>query len=272
MNSRIYDAVVSHTRTSPHKNSFRYNVCTFLLDLEELDELDKEHLFFARNSFSLFSFYDKDHIQFGEKDTLSNLKAFLSASGVSETIGKVYLLTNLRVLGYVFNPVSFYFCFSEKGNLLCSVQEVGNTFGEIKPYVGLVIPNNKGTIANPQFHIRVKKDFYVSPFISLDSEFEFRLNFPEEDLKIGVDSWENGKRILTTSFFGKKIPFRNKNLGFLFARFPFVTVKIIVLIHWQALKLWLKQIPYINKKDNLNKQTGVSLGQVSKPVSIAKFD
>ncbi|WP_242935454.1 DUF1365 domain-containing protein [Leptospira kobayashii] len=272
MNSVIYKASVSHTRTKPVKNQFTYKVFTFLIDLQELGDLDRNSFFFRRNRFGFFSFYDKDHLQFGKKDTYENVKSFLTASGIKDSVGKIYLLTNLRILGYVFNPVSFYFCFSESGTLICSVPEVGNTFGEIKPYVGLVNSGAKGTISDPQIHLRTKKNFYVSPFISLDSEFEFRLNFPEGELKIGVDSWEEGERILTTSFLGKKISFTDENLFILFCQYPFITVKIIALIHWQAVKLWIRKIPYIKKDENPNKQTGVSLGQVSEPVSLTKSD
>jgi len=272
MNSAIYKALVSHTRTKPIKNRFQYEVCTFFLDLQELNDLDGESFLFRRNKFGLFSFYDKDHLQFGKTDVYENVKEFLFASGIKDRIGKIFLLTNLRILGYVFNPVSFYFCFSESGTLLCSVPEVGNTFGEIKPYLGLVKSQSKGTIADPQIHLRVKKNFYVSPFIPLDSEFEFRLNLPDEELKIGVDSWEEGERVLTTSFLGKKIPFSDKNLFILCCQYPFITVKIIALIHWQAIRLWIRKIPYIKKNENQDKQTGVTLGQVSEPVPVAKSD
>ncbi len=272
LNSSIFHAVVTHSRAFPIVNRFRYKVGTFLLDVEELPTLGEKIRFFGYNRFSLFSFLDKDHLRFGEGDFYTQIKSFLIASGIKEEIGKIYLLTNLRVLGYVFNPVSFYFCFSSSGNHVCSIAEVGNTFGEIKPYVGLVKEGVKGTISDPETHLRVKKNFYVSPFIPLDSEFEFRLNFPKSHLAIGVDSWEDGKRVLTTAYLGEKKIFSSKNLFILFCRYPFITVQIIVLIHWQAMKLWMKKIPYIKKYENLDQQTGVTLGEVSEPISLGKFN
>ncbi|MDF3819886.1 DUF1365 domain-containing protein [Leptospira sp. 96542] len=266
----MYKADVFHTRTFPKQNHFHYQIFNFYLDLEEIDQLVKLSAFFSRNKWNLFSFYDKDHLFFGKNNVYENVKCFLRESGVQEPIGKVFLLTNLRILGYVFNPVSFYFCYSENGKLICSIPEVGNTFGEIRPYIGLPFEKNIGTIASPEVHLEVKKEFYVSPFIGLESYFDFRLNAPNDKLQIGVDSYEDGKRTLTTSFIGKKISFSNKNLLKLFAQFPFVTVKIIVLIHYQAFKLWVKKIPYIKKHQNLENQTGVSLGKASKPISLAK--
>lgn len=270
LNSCMYEADVFHARTAPKPNKFQYRIFNFYLDLSEIDQLSHKSFWFSRNRFNLFSFYDKDHIQFEKGTIYENVKSFLEASGVMN-IGKIFLLTNLRVLGYVFNPVSFYFCFDTNGKPLVSIAEVGNTFGEIKPYVGY-FKQAKGTIADPDVYIREPKYFYVSPFISLDSEFEFRLNLPNDQLQIGVDSFENGKRILTTSFLGKKIPFQSKYLLKLFTQFPFITVKIITLIHWQAFKLWIKKIPYIQKHQNLEKQTGVPLGKITEPVPLTRHD
>ncbi|XDD48566.1 DUF1365 domain-containing protein [Leptospira sp. WS39.C2] len=267
----MYEADVFHKRTAPTENKFRYKIFNFYLDLEEIDQLSHKSAIFSRNRWNLFSFYDRDHLQFGKTTIYENVKTFLEASGVKVPIGKIFLLTNLRVLGYVFNPVSFYFCFDQKGEPIVAIAEVGNTFGEIKPYIGWFQKAN-GTIANPDVYIREQKQFYVSPFIPLDSEFEFRLNLPNEKLQIGVDSYEEGKRILITSFIGKKIPFQSKYLLKLFIQFPFITVKIITLIHWQAFKLWIKKIPYIKKHQNLEKQTGVPLGKISEPVPFTRND
>lgn len=270
LSSCMYRADVFHARTAPKPNKFQYRIFNFYLDLSEIDQLSHESFWFSRNRWNLFSFYDKDHIQFEKGTVYENVKSFLEASGV-RNIGKIYLLTNLRVLGYVFNPVSFYFCYDTDGKPLVSIAEVGNTFGEIKPYVGY-FKKAKGTIADPDVYIREPKNFYVSPFISLDSEFEFRLNLPGDQLQIGVDSFENGKRILTTSCLGKKIPFHSKYLLKLFIEFPFITVKVITLIHWQAFKLWIKKIPYIQKHQNLEKQTGVPLGKITEPVPLRRHD
>lgn len=271
LNSCMYEADVFHMRTAPTQNKFQYKIFNFYIDLEEVDQLSHKSIFFSRNRWNLFSYYDKDHLQFGKESTYENVKTFLEASGVKEPVGKIYLLTNFRVLGYVFNPVSFYFCFTPNGTPLVAIAEVGNTFGEIKPYIG-TFQKGKGTIADPEVYIREPKHFYVSPFITLDSEFEFRLNIPNEKLQIGVDSYEAGKRILITSFIGKKIPFRSQSLLKLFIQFPFITVKIITLIHWQAFKLWIKKIPYIKKHQNLEKQTGVPLGKISEPVPFTRND
>jgi len=263
---------VAHTRIFPVKNKFQYRVGTFLLDLDELETLNQKNLFFGNNSFSLFSFWDKDHLHYGDGPLKDQIIQYLYDSGIKQKIEKVYIVTNLRVLGYVFNPVCFYFCFGSDQKMVCTIAEVGNTFGEIKPYIGLVDVHANGTIAEPQSYLRVRKDFYVSPFIPLDSEFEFRLNFPETKLSIGVDSFEDGKRVLITSFLGEKKEFSSWNLFILFCRYPFITVQIIALIHFQAIKLWMKRVPYIKKNENIENQTGVTLGEVSKPVSLARND
>lgn len=271
LSSCMYEADVFHMRTAPTQNKFQYKIFNFYIDLSEVDKLADRSFLFSKNRWNLFSYYDKDHLQFGKDSTYENVKEFLLASGITSPVGKIFLLTNLRVLGYVFNPVSFYFCFDPEGSPLVAIAEVGNTFGEIKPYIGK-FKKAKGTIADPEVYMREQKNFYVSPFIGLDSEFEFRLNVPKENLQIGVDSYEDGKRILITSFIGKKIPFHSKYLLKLFVQFPFITVKIITLIHWQAFKLWIKKIPYIKKHQNLEKQTGVPLGKISEPVPFTRND
>jgi DUF1365 family protein len=261
--SGIYEATVVHTRLTKKKNQFRYRIYTFLLDIDFLDEIQKHSFLFRRNKFSLFSFYDKDHWQAGEKTVRENIEKFAREHGLKEKIGKILLQTNLRVLGYVFNPVSFYFLYSTAGEAIASIAEVGNTFGERKMY--FIPGNGKGSSDTMGFDFRLvtKKFFYVSPYIALDSEFDFRLDTPEEKLRMQVDSWESGKKTLGTAFTGQKKPFRDVFLLIYFLKYPLVTVKVIGAIHYQAMILYLKKIPFLRKNDNLDLQREVQVGKSS---------
>ena len=163
-NSSLYECTVMHHRLEPLKHRFVYKIFMFSLDLDELDSLHSKLWLFSRNSMNIFSFGDSDHLQYGKTTTKENIIEYLRQNEIDLYGGKIYLITNLRTFGYVFNPVSFYFCYDAGGNAVCAVSEVGNTFGEMKPY--LLDRTDKNETG---FRKRMDKLFYVSPFINLDT-------------------------------------------------------------------------------------------------------
>ncbi|RHX89219.1 DUF1365 domain-containing protein [Leptospira stimsonii] len=256
MNSCIFQAKVMHDRRSPRKNRFRYGIFTFALDLDELNTLNQTFRFFGVDRRSFFRFSTKDHLDFGKTSVKENILEYLKQNGVTEKIKRAILITNVRVLGYVFNPVSFYYLFDEKEEPLCAVAEVGNTFGEQKPFF-----LGKDSWKDGAFRLRTGKFFYVSPFVGLKSEFEFTLRPSFEGLNIRIDALEDGQPVMVTTYTGRRLELSDWNLVRMFFRYPLVTVKVIVLIHWQALRLFLKGLPYIKKEENIDLQKGVHLGK-----------
>ncbi len=257
LNSSIYTCVVSHTRLEPKKNSFKYGIFTFLLDLDEIPEIHKKSFLFSHNSWNLFSFYDSDFLQMGKKNLKENIIMYLQKEGIDAEIEKVILLTNIRVLGYVFNPVCFYYCLNAKGETKAIVVEVHNTFGELKPYLLREEDSTKDRIFIKKF----TKYFYVSPFQDLETEFEFRIGAIEDSFRIDIDDYKDGRKVFLSNYKGKRNPLTTGSLLAHFFRFPLVTLRIIGLIHWQAFKLWLKGIPYYKKIQNLELQRGVYNGK-----------
>jgi len=257
-NSCLYRGTVMHNRLMPKPHSFYYRVFMFYIDLDEIGALQKKLLLFSHNAFNFFSFRDKEHLQLpaGRPDATKNTKQhitdYLAANGIQIGNGKIMLLTNLNVLGYNFNPVSFYFCFDEAGNPLCSVAEVSNTFRELKPYL-LGMENLK----EGKFHLNTTKYFYVSPFIDHDTNFDFNLNIPSEKLNIKIDDYKNGERFFISTLTGSKKPLNNSYLFWYSLRFPLITLRIIALIHWHAMLLWLKKIPFHPKAANQHLQKDV---------------
>ncbi|XDD52476.1 DUF1365 domain-containing protein [Leptospira sp. WS92.C1] len=245
-----------HDRKFPKKNRFRYRIFTFSLDLDELELLDTRLKLFGVDRSAFFRFSTNDHLDFGKTSVKDNILEYLKQNGVTETISKIILITNVRILGYVFNPVSFYFFYGAKEEPLCAVAEVGNTFGEQKPFF-----LGKESMRDEAFCLRTEKFFYVSPFVKLESEFEFTLRIPGDSLNIRIDVLENGHTVMITTYTGKKIELTDGNLLRMFIQYPLVTVKVIVLIHWQAFRLYLKGLPYIKKTENTNLQKGVHLGK-----------
>lgn len=258
MNSCLYKATVMHHRLAPKKHRFHYSVFMFYIDLDELELLKKKLFLFSRNRFNFFSFRDKEHLQLPidapdtSKPTRAHLLDYLKQNGMNAPVGKIMCLTNLNILGYNFNPVSFYFVLGHDQQPLCSVAEVSNTFGEMKPYfLGMEHFDQK------KFHLNTAKYFYVSPFFDHDAHFDFNLAVPDSKLNIRIDTFGKEERVFISTLTGIKKPLTNANLFWYSIRFPFLTLRIITLIHWHALLLWLKKIPYHKKDDLLNLQRDV---------------
>lgn len=259
INSCLYKAKVMHHRLAPKVHSFHYEIFMFYLDLDEIDCLSKQLKFMGRNRFNLFNFRDKDHLQLPREkpDTSKNIRqhitGYLRQNGVEIGDGRIMVLTNLCTLGYQFNPVSFYFCYDVSEQVVCSVVEVCNTFLEMKPY--FLGPE---TMQNNRFKLNTTKYFYVSPFIEMDTSFDFDLHLPGEKLQVKIDDYDKeGKRFFISTLNGLRKPLTDSNLLLYFVSFPLITLKVIGLIHWQALKLWLKKITYHKKNDNLDLQKEV---------------
>ena len=248
-----------HNRLAPKVHRFHYDVFMFYLDLDEIDALSKRLKFMSRNRFNLFNFRDKDHLQLprenpdNSKNIRQHITDYLATNGVTIGNGRIMVLTNLCTFGYQFNPVSFYYCYDEAGAPLCAIVEVCNTFLEMKPYF-----LGRDTMKDGQFKVNTEKYFYVSPFIEMDTNFDFDLHIPGEKLQVKIDDYDKaGKRFFISTLSGTKKELNDSTLLYYFLSFPLITVKVIGLIHWQAFKLWLKKIPYYKKDENLNLQKEV---------------
>ena len=252
LKSKIFIGKVHHIRTRPIKYSFSVKHFMFFLDLDDLNGLD---IFFPLLSYKrrgIFNFNKKDHYILS-KDNLKNQFKEIT----KKDIHKIFLLTNLRIFGYVFNPISVFFCFDKSQNLSSVIYEVGNTFKEQKIFDKSIIKDNTASL-------KTKKLFYVSPFIPLDVVFNFfsKINNKgkTEEIILQVESSQSDCKILTATFHAKSKEINNKNLISLISSFPFQTLKIIFLIHWHAFILWFKKLDYIKKSDNKDKQTEVLYG------------
>ena len=257
MNSCLYKSLVMHNRLAPKKHAFNYNVFMFYIDLDEIESLKKNLIFFSHNKFNFFSFRDKEHLQLPidkpdtTKSTQQHIQEYLKQNGVNNA-SRIMLLTNLNVLGYNFNPVSFYYCFDEKNEPLCCVAEISNTFREMKPFF-----LGKKQLSGDNFHLNTTKYFYVSPFIEHDTNFDFNLTIPSEKLNIRIDDYKDGNRFFISTLTGTKKPLNNTNLFWYSLRFPLITLRIIGLIHWNALLLWLKKMRYYKKAERPDLQREV---------------
>jgi len=240
MNSCIYNGVVTHTRFKPVKHFLKYKTFSFFIDLDEIDKLDKDNPIFSYNKFNIFSFYDKDHGDRNGKSlktwVFSNLKRF----DINENINKIKLLCYPRIFGYVFNPLSIFYCY--ENNLLKAIfYEVKNTFNEQHTYIFKVKDNN-------MIDQKCKKKFYVSPFMDMDTYYNFKLLNPNENLSISIKQTDKEDIVLSAVQTGKRKEFTFKQLMLNFFKYPLMSFKIISAIHFEALLLWLKGAIY-RKRD-----------------------
>jgi hypothetical protein len=249
LRSCLYECRVFHRRLHPKQHEFLYRIFLFGVDLDELDRLSRAVPLLAINRSGLYSLRDADHFQMVPGGLRANAEAFLASQGITEKPARILLLTNARFLGYTFNPISIWFCSRADGGPLAAIAEVGNTFGELKPYL---VPTEACG-----FHVRTPKQYYVSPYSELDLEFDFRFDVPGERLGVWIDDYKGEERVLVSSLAGERRPLTTATLARFTLKYPFITLKVIGLIHWQALRLWLKRIPFIRKEANPAQQTGV---------------
>ncbi len=258
MKSCLYECRVMHERFSPRRHRFLYRIFLFAVDLDELDLLHRRLPFFSVNRPNFFSFRESDYFPHGSpSETISDAPAstasgalkrrvagFLRARGIEMGNGRVVLVTLPRVAGYLFNPVSIYYCFGPGGAPVAAIAEVTNTFKEMKPYL---IRAASAPATENAFHARVPKFFYVSPFSDVDVEFDFTLRVPAERLSVQIDDYIAESRTLTSILQGPRRDLTSARLAWYGLKYPLITLKIIGLIHWHAFWLWVKRVPWFAK-------------------------
>jgi DUF1365 family protein len=235
MRSALYTGTLVHARRGAQRNVFRYPLSSWLFDLDELPELERRLRVFSYNGRNVVSLRDADHF-----DGVLPLKRAVREFVGDPDIDRVLVLTQPRVLGYVFNPVSFYWCYREDGSLACMISELNNTFGERLPEV----------LRGPDLRYEHRKRLHVSPFFGLDSSYEYAFSQPGDELwaRINVRA-DDGSRPLTAVLHGRRNELTNSSLARLLVRYPVQPLQVITLIHWQAAKLLLKRAPFHHKPE-----------------------
>ncbi len=249
--SHIYECTVMHQRLRPKRHGFSYSVFYLWLDLDDIDALDSDLALFSRNRFNLFSFYDRDHLGGEHENVKVGLLKVLASHGIDTTrIATIKMLAFPRVLGYIFNPVTFFYALSADGSPFCALAQVTNTYREQKFY-SMKEPGADG------FTLVTPKLFYVSPFSALDLKFDFHLRLPGENLHITVDDVDAEGKMLVTSLTGTRRALNDAALLACAVKYPLLTLQVILLIHWHALLLWIKRVPWFSKSANRELQQDV---------------
>ena len=235
--SAAYTGYVVHTRLRPKPHRLHYRVFSLSLELSELNLLDRSLRFFSVNRFNLLSFHERDHGQGDGTPLLAHVDERLAASGLDRAGGRVRLVCYPRLLGYVFNPLSVYFCDRPDGQPLAVIYEVSNTFGERVSYVLLAAAAQDGVL-----HQTCMKELFVSPFNRVEGSYAFHVRPPADITTIGIVYRDAAGPLLKAHFHGHREELSDRAILSLVLRYPLMTLKVIGAIHWEALRLYAKGI------------------------------
>jgi hypothetical protein len=229
--SALYLGTLVHRRREPVRHAFRYPLASFLIDLDELGELSARLALLSVNRPNAVSICDRDHF-----DGAPLKRSVLELVG-DPSVERVEMLTQPRTFGYVFNPVSFYWCYRVDGSLACMVAELNNTFGERFAEV----------LRGPALRYRHDKHLHVSPFFGLDQSYHYAFSEPGDEVSARIHVREQGRTPLTAVLHARRRELTNRSLAAVLARYPLQPLQVIGQIHWQALRLKLKGAPFHHK-------------------------
>ncbi len=260
MRSRLFECQVSHHRLVPARHRFVYGLFMLALDLDELEAVRRHCRLLSVDGRNLFSWRERDYLRVdepvhnrsaarpavvtaGAATLKQRVLATLRAHGhILPDTARVELVTMPRVLGYGFNPVSFYFCYDGAGRPRAALAEVTNTFREMKVFL-----LDGDTWSNGAFRLRVPKEFYVSPFSDVDVMFDFVLRPAGDRLGVQIDDYVGDRRHLTSALTGAAVPLTDGRLAWFAVKYPLLTLLVVARIHWHALRLYLKGVPWFGK-------------------------
>jgi len=247
MNSALYHGWLDHRREAPRPHAFRYRLFMVYIDLAEMDEVFGRRWWWSARSLAPARFVRRDHLGDPAQSLDESVRRLVADRTGRRPEGPIRLLTHLRYWGYVFNPVSFYYCFDRTGEILETVvAEVHNTpWNEQHCYV-----LQQEHPASPYLHAHSVKEMHVSPFHPMTMTYEWRVHTPGEALAVqmilrhcAVDQAAMQDPVFRATLALQREPITSRSLAATLLRFPWMTAKVIAAIHWEALRLWLKRTP-----------------------------
>jgi len=263
LHSSLYVGSVFHRRLAPKAHYFRYRLCWLLVDLDELPELDRRFWFFSHNRANLFSLHDRDHGDGGATPLRAQVEKRLADNGIDIEGGAVRLLCMPRTLGVGFNPLSVYWCCRRDGALAALIYQVHNTFGERHSYV---LPASQ---ASGEARQGCDKAFFVSPFLPMGLRYEFRVSPLGESLVVAIRAIGAEGLAFQAALAGRRRELSDRALLKVGFATPVVALKTIAAIHWEALRLFIKGVPFLGRggASALKPQVAAAGSMVNSPTS-----
>ena len=240
MESAIYTGTLRHRRFEPARHEFNYPLFMAFLDVDRIPELMQVSPFSSYERLNWASFQERDHFGDPALPLRERLTADAAKQGVRLSGGPIFLLTNLRYLGYNFNPISLFYCYSPQGELETILAEVNSTFGESHNYW---LSTANQVSAQQARTYRCPKAMHVSPFMPMQLEYRFVLPQPGEQLTAHMNTLDGAHSAFDATLRLQREPWSAASLQRALLRFPWVTAKVMAAIHWEALKLYFKKVP-----------------------------
>ena len=237
LRSALFPGCVTHARLKPKQHRLSYRIYSLLIDLDELDEMDRRLRLLSVDRFNLFSFHRKDRGDGSGSDLRKQVEKCMREAGIEPEGGPIRLLTMPRLLGWAFNPLSVFFCYASDASLKAILWEVDNTFGERHGYMIPVQADGAKEIVQ-----ECDKAFYVSPFMDMDLRYKFRILPPDDTLSIWIAAFDREGLVLTARHLARRTRLTDAALLKAFFAIPFLTLRVVGGIHWEALKIWLKGV------------------------------
>ncbi len=240
--SAVYEGMVRHRRLAPHPHAFEYRMAQLYLDLDEVDRVFEQRWLWSNEHGNIAQFRRADYLGPHELPLAEAVRRRVEQAAGQRPAGPIRLLTHLRYFGYVFNPVSFYYCFAKDGQTLnCIVAEITNMpWHERHAYV---LPITSAQAQGRVLHWTFAKSFHVSPFMPMAREYDWRFTAPADDMHVHMNVLRDGQREFDATLTLQRQPLTGASLARVLWRYPLMTARVVGAIHWQAFRLWLKRNP-----------------------------
>ena len=247
--SYLYRGTVTHTRLRPFRHRFRYRVFYAWFDIDRLEELDRDLRWFSLKRFNLFALYPEDHGPADGTDLRRWAEDLLAGAAVELDDGPIKLLAMPRILGFAFNPLSIWYCYGPDGDLRGVIHEVRNTFGDRHAYV---VPVSRFTLRHGS-----EKAMHVSPFNAMDQQYGFALTEPGEELTVSIKVKESDEIVMRAGMALRRVALTDRSLLKMLVAHPLLTVKVITMIHLQAVRLWFKGAQFHRRPEPASEPTTI---------------